>query len=118
MTFAQGNRAWYLYGGSTDAERERMPNYLLQWEAMRRAKARGCTQYDLWGAPDVFDESDPMWGVFRFKEGIGGQVARMAGAWDYPARPMAYVLYTRVLPRILDMMRRRGRERTRQEVSV
>ena len=23
-------------------------------------------------APDVFDESDSMWGVYRFKEGLGG----------------------------------------------
>ncbi len=31
------------------------------------------TVYDLWGAPDVFDESDSMWGVYRFKEGLGRQ---------------------------------------------
>lgn len=116
--FYFARRAWYLYGMSRQAHREKMPNYLLQWEAMRRAKVRGCAQYDLWGAPDVFDESDALWGVFRFKEGIGGQVVRMAGAWDYPVRPVAYVLYTRVLPRILDIMRRRGRERARQEVSL
>ncbi|RPJ36829.1 MAG: peptidoglycan bridge formation glycyltransferase FemA/FemB family protein [Chloroflexi bacterium] len=114
--FSFGGRAWYLYGMSSQAHRDRMPNYLLQWEAMRWAKGRGCTQYDLWGAPDIFDESDSMWGVFRFKEGLGGQVIRTAGAWDYPARPLLYYLYTRVLPRILDILRRRGRARTRQEV--
>ncbi len=116
--FYFARRAWYLFGMSRQAHREKMPNYLLQWEAMRRAKARGCTQYDLWGAPDVFDESDAMWGVFRFKEGLGGQVVRTAGAWDYPSRPAAYVLYTRVLPRALDIMRRRGRERTKQVVAL
>ena len=59
-----------------------------------------------------------MWGVFRFKEGLGGQVVRTAGAWDYPSRPAAYMLYTRVLPRVLDIMRKRGRERTKQEVAL
>ncbi len=118
VLFRFAGRAWYLYGMSRDAHRERMPNYLLQWEAMRRAKAAVCESYDLWGAPDVFDESDSMWGVFRFKEGLGAQVVRTAGAWDYPSRPLAYVLYTRVLPRVLDLMRRRGRARTRQEVSL
>jgi lipid II:glycine glycyltransferase (peptidoglycan interpeptide bridge formation enzyme) len=118
FSFYFARRAWYLYGMSRQAHREKMPNYLLQWEAMRRAKARNCTQYDLWGAPDVFNESDSMWGVFRFKEGIGGQVVRFSGAWDYAARPLAYVLYTRILPRVLDIMRRRGRARTRQEVSI
>ena len=116
--FYFAGRAWYLYGMSRQAHREKMPNYLLQWEAMREARAHGCTQYDLWGAPDQFDESDSMWGVFRFKEGLGGQVVRTAGAWDYSARPITYFLYTRVLPKILDLMRRRGQERTRREVAV
>ena len=118
VLFVFGERAWYLYGMSRQAHREKMPNYLLQWEAMRQAKARGCTQYDLWGAPDIFDESDSMWGVFRFKEGLGGTVVRTAGAWDYPARPLLYTLYTRLLPRMLDVMRRRGRARTQEEVTV
>jgi lipid II:glycine glycyltransferase (peptidoglycan interpeptide bridge formation enzyme) len=116
--FFFAGRAWYLYGMSSPQHRDKMPNYLLQWEAMRRAKARGCAIYDLGGAPEVFSESDPMWGVFRFKEGLGGKVIRTAGAWDYPARPQLYVLYTRILPRILDLMRRRGKERARQEAAL
>ena len=47
-----------------------MPNHLLQWEAIRWAKAQGCKAYDFWGAPDEFVESDRMWGVWRFKEGF------------------------------------------------
>lgn len=116
LVFYFAGRAWYLYGMSREAHREKMPNYLLQWEAMRRAKARGCTVYDLWGAPDVFDESDSMWGVFRFKEGLGGSVIRTAGAWDYTTRPPLYALYTRILPEVLDWMRRRGKERVRRQV--
>ncbi|HZU86579.1 MAG TPA: peptidoglycan bridge formation glycyltransferase FemA/FemB family protein [Anaerolineaceae bacterium] len=116
FTFAQ--KAWYLYGMSRDAHREKMPNYLLQWEAMRAARAAGCLDYDLWGAPDIFDESDSMWGVYRFKEGLGGTVVRTLGAWDYTARPALYALYTRVLPRVLDIMRRRGKARAQREVSV
>jgi peptidoglycan pentaglycine glycine transferase (the first glycine) len=107
-------KAWYLSGMSVEAHREKMPNYLLQWEAMRRAKAAGCSVYDLWGAPEHFTENDPLWGVFRFKEGLGGKVVRTLGAWDYPARPALYRGYAQVLPRLLDVMRRRGNERTRQ----
>jgi lipid II:glycine glycyltransferase (peptidoglycan interpeptide bridge formation enzyme) len=103
---------------SRSAHRERMPTYLLQWEAMRRAKAAGARLYDLWGAPEAFNERDSMWGVFRFKEGLGGQVVRTLGAWDFPARPLLYTLYTRLLPRVLNIMRRRGQARTRQEVAL
>ena len=71
--FMFAGRAYYVYGMSREAHREKMPTYLLQWEAMKRAKAAGCTVYDLWGAPETFDESDSMWGVYRFKEGLGGR---------------------------------------------
>ncbi|GIV63803.1 MAG: peptidoglycan bridge formation glycyltransferase FemA/FemB family protein [Chloroflexota bacterium] len=118
VLFFFADRAWYLYGMSRDLHREKMPNYPLQWEAMRRAKAHGCRIYDLWGAPDEFNEQDRMWGVFRFKQGLGGEVIRTIGAWDYPARPWLYGLYLQVLPRLLHWMRRRGQEQTRQEVGL
>ena len=118
VLFVFAGRAWYLYGMSRDLHREKMPNYLLQWEAMRLACARGASFYDLWGAPDVFNESDPLWGVFRFKEGLGARVVRTLGAWDYTARPLLYRLYTQILPRVLEWMRRRGKARTRRDVEV
>ncbi len=116
--FHFAGKAWYIYGMSRAIHRNKMPNYLLQWEAMRRAQAAGCTTYDLWGAPDAFHEGDPLWGVFRFKRGLGGTVARHLGAWDFPLRPLYYRFYTQLLPRLLDIMRRRGKTRTQQNIST
>jgi lipid II:glycine glycyltransferase (peptidoglycan interpeptide bridge formation enzyme) len=118
MIFRFAGRAWYFYGMSRAAHREKMPNHLLQWEAMRRARAAGCRVYDLWGAPDIFNEGDSMWGVYRFKEGLGGKVLRTLGAWDFPAQPLLYRFYARILPGLLARMRRRGQARTQQEVSL
>lgn len=120
VIFRFGGGAWYINGMSRTAHREKMPNYLLQWEAIRRAKAAGCKTYDLWGAPDIFNELDPMWGVYRFKRGLGGQVIRHIGAWDLPLRSSLFRLYTQVLPRLLNVLRLRGLARTRagfQELS-
>jgi len=113
--FAQ--RAYYLYGMSREIHREKMPNHLLQWSAMRRAQDVGCTSYDLWGAPDEFIETDPLWNVFRFKEGLGGQVIRSVGALDYAPNPLWYSLYTRLIPKLLDVMRLRGRSQTKKTLS-
>jgi lipid II:glycine glycyltransferase (peptidoglycan interpeptide bridge formation enzyme) len=112
--FYFAGQALYLFGMSRPAHREKMPNALLQWEAMRRARSLGCHTYNLWGAPDHFDPSDGLWNVFRFKEGLGGVVLRTLGAWDYTPSPVLYRLYTQVLPRLMDLMRRRGKARTRQ----
>jgi peptidoglycan pentaglycine glycine transferase (the first glycine) len=116
IIFRFASKAWYLYGMSRTDHRDKMPNYLLQWEAIKRAKAAGCTVYDLWGAPDEFVESDPLWGVFRFKEGLGGTVHRYLGAWDLPINRMLYRLYTRTLPGLLDIMRKQGQASTKQGI--
>jgi lipid II:glycine glycyltransferase (peptidoglycan interpeptide bridge formation enzyme) len=102
MVFANGSRSWYLYGASNDEERNRMPTYLLQWEALKWAKSRGCSTYDLWGVPDVDEgvleaqfetRQDGLWGVYRFKRGFGGQVMRAAQAFDRVYNPWLYRLY-------------------------
>lgn len=102
MVFARGKRAWYLFGASTDRERNRMPAYLLQWQAMKWAQARGCDEYDLWGVPDEDEavleagfesRSDGLWGVYRFKRGFGGQVVRAVQPRDRVYMPWLYRLY-------------------------
>lgn len=103
VAFACGDTAIYMYGASSDEERNRMPTYLLQWEAIRWARARGCRTYDLWGVPDADEEtleaafterSDGLWGVYRFKRGFGGRLVRTTGAWDLVYAPLRYRLYT------------------------
>ena len=101
-----GNRAYYLYGASTDEERNRMPTYLLQWGAMKRAKAGGCEEYDLWGVPDEeqatleanFEaQHDGLWGVYRFKRGFGGELKRAVQAMDRVYNPLLYWAYLRFI---------------------
>lgn len=116
--FMFAGRGYYVYGMSRNAHREKMPTYLLQWAAMKHAMAHGCLTYDLWGAPDVFDESDSMWGVYRFKEGLGGEVVRTLGAYDFAPSKFWYSMYSDVMPRVLNFMRSRGKEKTKQGLSA
>jgi peptidoglycan pentaglycine glycine transferase (the first glycine) len=116
IIFRFAGKAWYLYGMSSVVHRDKMPNYLLQWEAIKRAKAADCTIYDLWGAPDEFIETDPLWSVYRFKEGLGGTVHRYIGAWDLPINRMLYRIYSKALPGLLDIMRKHGKASTRQVI--
>ena len=111
ILFHFGRKCWYFYGASiNDVDMRRlMPSDLLQWEAMRWAKAHGYATYDMWGAPDEFREDSPMWGVFQFKRDFGGTITRHIGAWDYAPSAALYALYTKIMPRVLDVMRGRGR---------
>jgi len=102
MIFAIGDRAWYFYGASSDRYRNTMASYLLQWEAIRWARSRGCKYYDFWGVPDEDEETlesefihrdDGLWGVYRFKRGFGGNLVRSSGPWDRIYHPILYQIY-------------------------
>lgn len=95
MAYAFNGQACYMYGASSDAHRELMPNHQLQWCAMQWARSLGCQAYDLWGIPDV--EADPLSatlaGVERFKGGFGGEIVRLAEARDWVySRPLYWAL--------------------------
>ncbi len=83
-----GRQAIYLYGASSNEHRNLMPNYLLQWEAIRWARSQGATCYDFWGIPETDDANEAMAGVYRFKSGWGGRVVRFPGNYEYVYRPL------------------------------
>lgn len=93
ITLFHGSRAVYLYGASSDEERNLMPAYALQWAAMRAAKAASCLEYDLFGIPPTDDPEHPMAGLYRFKTGFGGKVIHRAGSWDYALSGPLYGLF-------------------------
>jgi peptidoglycan pentaglycine glycine transferase (the first glycine) len=78
-----GRQGIYLYGASSNELRQLMPNYVLQWEAIRWCKACGATVYDFWGIPETEDEDEAMAGVYRFKRGWGGRVVEFVGCYEY-----------------------------------
>lgn len=92
-------QAIYLYGASSNEHRQLMPNYLLQWEAIRWAKREGATTYDFWGIPETDNENEAMAGVYRFKSGWGGRVVRFLGNYEYIYHPLAMHLVRKMLLR-------------------
>jgi lipid II:glycine glycyltransferase (peptidoglycan interpeptide bridge formation enzyme) len=102
-----GDEAIYMYGASDNRGREHMPNYLLQWEAIRWARQNGCAIYDFWGIPDPPSEDasvedatavnarDGLRGVYWFKKGFGGREIEYPGAYDYVYKPLLYKLWMR-----------------------
>jgi peptidoglycan pentaglycine glycine transferase (the first glycine) len=107
MLFSYAHFSWYIYGMSRNAHREKMPNYLLQWKAILKAKERGSQIYDLWGAPDNYDESDRMWGVYQFKKGLGGYEVNTPGAWDLPLNKPLYRLAVKAIPAFINRLKKR-----------
>lgn len=94
MFFVVSNkRATYLYGASSSTNRNYMATYALQWEAIKRAKMKGCTEYDMFGVAPNPNTSHPMYGLYRFKTGFGGNLFHRMGCWDYPLDADNYKIY-------------------------
>lgn len=92
-----GQWSWYMFGASSNEQRERMPNHLLQWTGMQWAKAHGCRYYNFRGIPDVLEEGQELWGVYVFKRGFGGFAMRSLETHDLVYQPLIYEAYRRLL---------------------
>tara|TARA_Y100000031_G_scaffold141426_1_gene169960 strand:+ start:291 stop:1262 length:972 start_codon:yes stop_codon:yes gene_type:complete len=108
----------YYYGASSHEHRNLMAPYLLQWEAMKFCKAKGCTSYDLFGIvpPEKSPLSQPVlslskeergrerganhpWqGVSAFKEKFGGEVV------TYPEEKV--IILKPLIHKLIDMKRK------------
>lgn len=134
MLFVLGNRAYSMYSGSSELHRNLKPNDFLQWESIKWAKNMGCTSYDLWGIPDEVGErhesglsvemedmpgerSGELWGVYQFKRGLGGEIVRFCGPYDYVYSPAGYWLMKRAIP-YLKEFRNSVRERRQQAMKT
>jgi peptidoglycan pentaglycine glycine transferase (the first glycine) len=96
---SMAKQAIYLFGASSNEQRQLMPNYLLQWEAIRWAKQAGATTYDFWGIPDTDEQGEAMAGVYRFKSGWGGKIVRFPGNYECVYHSLTMRLVRKVLLR-------------------
>ena len=85
-----GNTATYLYGGSSSENRNLMAPYAMHWQAIRRAKERGCRWYSF-GAVNDTDLAS----VTRFKQGFGGKLIDFGGSFDMIVNPLWYFFIQR-----------------------
>lgn len=83
-------RVWYSYGASTSRKREMQASNAIQWQMIQDAHAVGAAVYDLRGISDTLLETDPLFGLIRFKLGTGGEAVEYLGEWDYPITPLLF----------------------------
>ena len=78
-----GHTATYYYGGSLAIHRNVMAPYLLHFDIMCRAKARGCRYYDLFGIAPQGAQDSAWSGISEFKRKLGGREVRLVPSLEY-----------------------------------
>ncbi len=94
-----GSYAWYSYGASADQGREYRPSNALQWRMIQDCIADGMRVYDLRGISDTLDPEHHLFGLLRFKAGLGGEAVEYLGEWDYPINAALYRAFQLYLAR-------------------
>lgn len=93
LTILHGGVASYLYGGSSTEHRDLMAPYLLHYEVMKYAKARGCQTYDLLAIAPPNELSHKFANLTRFKQQFGGKSVALLGSYDLILRPFWYTIF-------------------------
>ncbi len=97
ILFRLGKRAWYVYGASSNEQRNLQAAHLIQWDMIKWAKSQGCQVYDFRGVSGDLSPEHPLYGLYRFKEGFGAQIQEYVGEYDLPISRGGYLLWQRAL---------------------
>ena len=87
----------YMFGASSNVERNRMPNHLLQWTAIRWARAHGCSLYDFRAIAEVLEPTEDLYSLYTYKQGFGGYSTLALETHDLPYNSAMYWIYSRAL---------------------
>jgi lipid II:glycine glycyltransferase (peptidoglycan interpeptide bridge formation enzyme) len=93
ISFVFGDKTWYIYGASSNEDRNVMPNYLVQWQMILWAKDNGCKVYDFRGISGDFNPENPLYGLYRFKKGFNGELVEFIGEFDFLFSPAYYRIW-------------------------
>jgi len=96
-------RIGFYHHGASLSEYNKIPvSYLLQWEAIKEAKKRGCNIYNFWGVAEKNWKLEignwkfgkhPWQGLSMFKMGFGGRAKEYVKTQDFVLSPRYYFNY-------------------------
>ena len=93
LIIVSGKVANYVFGGSSNDERNRMPTYLAQWKAICHAKKLNCGYYNF-GGISAENKIYKGWdGLTIFKKKFGGKEITHSDFFDVVVNPFWYHLY-------------------------
>ena len=93
MYMIHGRDVLAFIGGGYSDYLNLQPAYSIHYEMMKYAADNNYRYYNFYGISGNLVESDPMYGVYQFKKGVGGEVVELMGEFDMPVRPFYYFLY-------------------------
>jgi len=87
------NLAFYHHGASSRKYSKIPTSYLLLWEAIKKAKQKGCKVFNFWGIAPTDSPKHPWAGLTLFKIGFGGEKKEYVKTKDLPLKKKYWINY-------------------------
>lgn len=88
-----GNEVLSLVGGSYQETMEYQSSHTIHWEMIKYAAENDFDRYNFYGITGDFNKSNPLYGLYLFKRGFGGQVVELIGEFDLIINKPMFLLY-------------------------
>lgn len=98
VDFLYGDKVWYMYGASSNEQRNLMPTYLLQWDGIKWAIENHCNAYDFRGICAIsLDDKNRNEGLYRFKNGFNPELIEFTEFYKV-YNPILYFAFEKLFP--------------------
>jgi peptidoglycan pentaglycine glycine transferase (the first glycine) len=86
-------KGFYHHGASLPLKSKISVPHLIQWEAIKEAKKRGCYSYDFWSIAPTDRKNHKWFGLTYFKKGFGGKEINYSKTRDFPLSKKYLITY-------------------------
>lgn len=93
MYITYGKEVLSFIGGAYEEFMDFQSFYTLHYEMIKYAIENKYECYNFYGISGNLSPKDPMYGIYLFKKGFGGEVVELIGEYDYVVRPIYYLIY-------------------------
>ena len=88
-----GNEVLSLLGGTLDNVMKFKSAYNIHYAGVKYAVENKYDRYNFYGITGIFNESNPLYGLYLFKKGFGGHVVELLGEYDLVISKFWYTSY-------------------------
>ncbi len=106
MFIIEADKAWYIYGASSNSFREMMPAYGLVKNMLTYACEHGIQYFDLYGISGEYNPDSDLFGLFTFKRGFGGDIIEFIGEYDMPINKVLYFAFDKAFPKLKQLRKK------------
>ncbi len=106
MFIVEGDKAWYIYGASSNSFREMMPAYGLVKNMLTYSCDHGIQYFDLYGISGEYNPESDLFGLFTFKRGFGGDIIEFIGEYDMPINKLLFFAFDKAFPKLKQLRKK------------